>query len=282
MDFIQQYFIDPIMQNGWFNPVNTLVYGIILVVAVYSVYKLLLKMKIKIDKWFFVAILPFIFWGSSTRVLHDASVAGALATAGLNLFYSSKIFPTPGSYIITFALALLVLLVSLLVQKLSKGKIRYWKMMFAVGVIFDILNMIILPFKTFVPLVLVISLTIIWSGLFFLIRFGSIKMKIAKLTEFFNTENLGILSVHFLDASATFVALTFFGYMEQHVVPRLFMPVIGPISMFFLKIIVVLPVLYIIDRYEKPGNFRNFLKIVVLILGLAPGLRDLLRLMAGV
>ena len=49
-----------------------------------------------------------------------------------------------------------------------------------------------------------------------------------------------------------------------------------------LKLVVLLPVLYIVDRYTEPGEFRNFLKIVILILGLAPGLRDLIRLVVGV
>ena len=46
--------------------------------------------------------------------------------------------------------------------------------------------------------------------------------------------------------------------------------------------VVVLPVLWAIDRYGEPGSFNNFLKIVVLILGLAPGIRDVVRLMAMV
>jgi uncharacterized membrane protein len=41
-------------------------------------------------------------------------------------------------------------------------------------------------------------------------------------------------------------------------------------------------VLWIIDRYGEKGSFNNFLKVVVLILGLAPGLRDTIRLMAMV
>jgi uncharacterized membrane protein len=281
-DFIQEYFIDPIMQNGWFNPVNTIAYGLILVAAVYLVYRLLARMNIKIDSRFFIAILPFIFWGSSTRVLHDSAVAAALSTPELIAFYSSKIFPTPGSYIITFSIAIAVLLLSLAIQKISGNKISYWKFMFCAGIFLDILNVLILPVRGFNPLYIIISLTILWSGLFFLVGYAGKLLKLNRLAEFFNTENLGIFSAHFLDASATFVALSFFGYVEQHVVPNLFFPLIGPISMFFLKIAVLLPVLYIIDRYEKPGSFRSFLKIVIFILGLAPGLRDLLRLMAGV
>jgi uncharacterized membrane protein len=46
----------------------------------------------------------------------------------------------------------------------------------------------------------------------------------------------------------------------------------------------VIPVLILLNRYTKGEDetFRNLLKIVILILGLAPGLRDAIRLMAGV
>ena len=46
--------------------------------------------------------------------------------------------------------------------------------------------------------------------------------------------------------------------------------------MFALKIAVILPVLMIIDRYSDDRFFTNFLKIIILILGLALGIRDIL------
>ena len=73
-----------------------------------------------------------------------------------------------------------------------------------------------------------------------------------------------------------------FGYVEQHVLPRALFPILGFETMFLLKVAVVLPVIWLIDRYTDDMDFRNFLKIVVFILGFAPGLRDLLRLIAGV
>jgi len=279
MSLIDEYFINPILQNGWFNPVNTVVYAIMLVIAVYFVYMLLDKMNIRIDGYFFAAIVPFIFWASSTRVLHDASVAGILSPE-LNEFYSLLIFPTPGSYIITFFLALFSLLIALVIQRYTK--LRYWHVMFFIGFALCVWNVILLPAMFFYPFMIVMGLTGFWTLLFMIPRIGPIYNRIKKRIGFFSSANIGILCSHFLDASATFAALTFYGYVEQHVVPRILIDYIGPSSMFLLKIIVVIPVLWLIDRYTEPGSFRNFLKIVVLILGLAPGLRDLIRLMVGV
>jgi uncharacterized membrane protein len=289
---IYEFFIQPILQNGWFNPVNTMVYAIVLVIAVFLVYKLLKKMHIKINLYFLLAILPFIFWGSSTRVLHDAAFAGALATPELNAFYNSPIFPTPGSYLITFLLALIVLLVSLAVQRFTTGKgfmsrkggVPYWKLMFVIGTVLCAINIWFLPITSFFPLLLILTITVFWILLFFAVyRISGIGwFRKQRITHLFSPANQGILGVHLFDATATFTALSIYGYLEQHVVPNLVIPILGPVSMFLLKIIVVLPVLWIIDRYGEPGNFNNFLKIIIIILGLAPGLRDTIRLMAMV
>jgi uncharacterized membrane protein len=238
-------------------------------------------MDIRIDTSFTISILPFIVWAASTRVLHDAAVANALPQA-INDFYSLPIFPTPGSYFITFTLVLITLLISLGVQKYKD--IPYYKTMTSLGVVFCIINFILLPLPNPYPLLLIGGITLLWAGLFTIPQLiPGIPGKVKKL---FSQENNFILSAHFLDATATVVSLTLFGYVEQHVVPRLLFPYMGPYAMFFLKAIVVIPVLWLLDRHRaddpKSAEFIHFLKTVVLILGLAPGLRDTLRLMAGV
>jgi len=285
MDFLNDYFLNPILSNGWFNPINSIVYGIILAAAVYLVFRLLKRMSIRIDRHFLYAILPFVLWGASTRVLHDAAYAGVL-TGALGGFYSLPIFPTPGSYFITFTLALAVLVGSLLVQKFVK--LPYWKCMLAAGIALDIINFILLPRFYPIPMLMILGITGLWTALFLLLyRFaGMVDAKRSRvfvaLKEIFTLDNSCILSAHMLDASATFVALAFFGYAEQHPLPRTLIALSNPAAMFALKLVVLIPVLYIIDHYSEKGEFRNFLKIVILILGLAPGLRDAIRLMVGV
>jgi len=305
MSFLDEYFFNPILANGWFNPINTLVYSIILVIAVYFVFRLLKRMKIRIDTSFTISILPFIVWAASTRVLHDAAVANALPPA-INEFYSLPIFPTPGSYFITFTLALATLLISLVLQRYKN--IPYYRTMTSLGVVYCIINFIILPLPNPYPLLLIGGITALWALLFSLPRLlikGPGKQRenlphktkgrrqqtttvpfAMKLRNLFSWENDLILSAHFLDATATVVSLMLFGYVEQHVVPRMLFPYMGPYAMFFLKAAVVIPVLWLLDRHKaddpRSAEFIHFLKTVVLILGLAPGLRDTLRLMAGV
>ncbi|MBM3304285.1 MAG: DUF63 family protein [Candidatus Aenigmarchaeota archaeon] len=286
---LYDYFIAPMLANGYFNPVNTLVYGVILVIAVLAVYKLMQRMKVRIDRHFFYAILPFIFWGSSTRVLHDAAYVGRLATDGLNAFYNQSFFPTPGSYFITFGLAIGVLALCLAIQRFRKAP--YWKPMLAIGLVLDAVNVLMLPALTLLPLLMMLATTGFWMLLFYLIyRLTIVWGHMKPARKYFSGVNQAILGSHLLDASGTFTAMSFFGYGEQHVVPNLLIPAFGPVSMFALKIVVVLPVLWAIDRWgyervtDKKGrkvesrDFGNFLKIVVLILGLAPALRNMLRL----
>ncbi|MCK4335108.1 MAG: DUF63 family protein, partial [Candidatus Aenigmarchaeota archaeon] len=247
MDFLYEYFLKPILSNGWFNPVNSITYGIILVAGVYLVFKLLKKMNIHIDRYFLYAILPFILWGSSTRVLHDAAYYGVL-TGKLGEFYALPIFPTPGSYMITFLLALIVLLISLTIQRYAK--FPYWKVMLAIGIVLDIVNFALLPRIDLIPMFMVLGITGLWTALFFLLYKFSQTSKFKTLKDIFTFKNSGLLSAHMLDASATYVAMTFFGYLEQHPLPRFLIELTNPAAMFFLKIVVLIPVLYMIDRYS--------------------------------
>ncbi len=306
-------FVKPILNNGGFNPLNTLVLGLILVASIFLVYKLIKRLNVPIDSRFFIAVAPFIFWAASTRVLRDLFYAqavqnlgqypGFLTDLGTNISAISSIAyshivsilpipplasaqsfliswfitPSSGSYVITFLLALGVFLLSLLIQK--KTRIPYWKPMLIIGLVFCIWNLLLMPVLTLQPLALVLGITLAWTLGFFLLTFLGKKYSIKPLRTVFTRVNSAILSFHMLDASATFVSLSFFGYSEQHVLPNLLIPFLGPASMFLLKLLVLIPVLYIIDRETEPGNFRNFLKTCIIILGLAPGLRDLLRLL---
>ena len=84
------------------------------------------------------------------------------------------------------------------------------------------------------------------------------------------------------DASATFTALSIFGYSEQHVVPVFLINIFGAPAMYLLKLLVVAPVVYIINKYSNDENLRRFLLLAVFVIGLAPALRDTLRLLMGI
>lgn len=319
MDFLAQYFLEPILRNGWFNPLNTAVYGLGLIIGFVLVFKLLKRLRIPINANFFAAILPFILFASSTRALRDFIYKGVVENlsaypsfftdAGYHFSviqqqaYSHIIsmvpfpqlawayswmlayFPTPGSYLITFFLALISLLIGLFIER--KSGLLYWKVMAFIGMALCGFNVLIIPFNFLTPLALFLPIIAFWLVLFFglsrLLRTKYLTRSkgsfLENLKSLFTYQNSGILSAHLFDATATFVALTWFGFGEQHPIPRLFVGALGPVAMFILKIAVLLPILWIIDKETKGGDFRNFLKIGIVVLGLAPGLRDLITLL---
>ena len=286
-DFFQTYFIDPIKYNTGYNIVNTSVYAVILIGAVILTYMLLKRLSIKIDRNFFVGIIPFIALGGILRAWEDlleASKATAqLLDSPLRDFIlidaagvpRNMLLISPVIYISIFAVALAALLISLLIN--SKGKWQYHKIWFSIGSMIIAFVLLQLQFVNFSAMLLMIAIAAAWATAFFMAKRISARAK-----KFFTVENYSILSVHMFDASTTFVALQFFPYFEQHVLPGFFISIFGPVAMFFIKLPVVAAVLYYLDKDTNEPDKKNFIKIVILILGLGPGLRNFLRLGMGV
>jgi len=213
-------------------------------------------LKIKIDKYFFYSLLPFILLGGSIRALKDYSI-----------IYNGPLFCTPLIYFVVFFITLGSLLFSIALQRTLKTK--YYKIFGTIGTILLIFNLAFVRINNLFGFGMILIIAAVWMYVFF-----SINRFKPKILSF---ENAGILSAHLFDASATFVALTFFNYafIEEHVLPRYIIS-FSPWFMFLLKIVVVYPVLLAIDKYSENELWRRWLKIIALILGLALGTRDLL------
>ncbi len=324
MDPLYDYFLVPLMRNGWFNPVNSIVYGAVLVVGIWAVFNLLKKTRVPVDRGFFIAVLPFVAFAGVTRTLRDyiyftaagnpgflssftaymqamqqAAYTYVLSATGNSTlaFVDSYViawFPTPGSYAITFMLALFSLFVGLVMREFWGTEC--WKTMTILGMIFFLANAAIVPVSSFTPLAYIGTVALGWAALFFAlgtkrasVLLGSVDKRLSgAVRKMFTPLNSTILSAHMFDATATFFAIALFttiggqGYTEQHFLSRGLMPFIGPQVMFLLKLVVVIPVLYIIDTYSDNKQMTRFLKLAVFILGIAPAARNLVRLMVGV
>ena len=257
-NFINENFLNPLCH--YYTTIGTLTYGLILILAVLGTYKLLKKLKIKIDKKFFLALLPFIIYGGWTRALRDYN---------LGIYGQSKLFCSPPIYFFVYAITLASLLLSLLIERKTR-KISYEKIMMVIGTLFLIYDLSLTVIKNFFGFSVIIILVGSWS----LIFYGIHKLR----PKLLSLENAGILVSHLFDASSTFTALTFFSFYEQHVLPNFFIKTLnlGSWVMFPLKIVVVWTVLYYIDKSKEDMFFKRFLKIIILILGLALGVRDFL------
>ncbi len=100
--------------------------------------------------------------------------------------------------------------------------------------------------------------------------------------------NIFILAGHMLDASATYVGIDHFGYSEKHVLPSFLIRVTGTaLVMFPLKLLFLIPAFIILDVELEKETRENphlmaLVKLTMLVLGAAPGARDLIRLALGV
>jgi uncharacterized membrane protein len=256
-EFINENFIAPLCR--YYTPIGTLTYGIILALIVFGTYKLLRHLKVKIDRRFFIGLLPFIIYGGWTRALRDYKLG----------IYESNLFCSPPIYFFIFAIVIVTILIGLLIERKTK-KVGYDKVMLIVGISLLLYDLLLTRITNLYGFMFVLGIVGIWSLAFF----GLSKLK----PKLLSIQNAGILVAHLFDASSTFTALTFYGFYEQHVLPSFLIDKFGPWVMFPLKIIVVWTVLEVIDRSKEDEFLKRFLKIAILVLGLALGLRDFLTI----
>jgi len=221
------------------------------------------KIKVKFDYKFAAATMSWVILFAIVRVMEDARV------------YPKDFFwvITPGIY---FLAVFCVLGFYFLAQKLEEyKKIEAWKTMIFIAVLGMGLNLVRLRHISILN----------WGGLWMVLGiWGMILLGMWALANFVDIPKLAYwaMGTHFLDASATFVSVQFFNYGEKHFLPSLLIDMFGAWVMFPLKIVFIIPVLYVIWKYSDDKPLRNYLATIVMILGLAPGFRDLLRLAMGV
>lgn len=254
--FIDKWYIEPIKMHAGYNPINTLTYALIFVGIVWILYKYLFH-KIKIDAFFVIAAAGWILYGSSLRVLNDLSI------------YTSLLYVTPFVYFFTSIFAIAVLFFSLKLQKMKK--INYYFSWGLVGYLFAIYNLTKIPLNNLIGFALVLFLSLLWIVFFF----GSRRF----VPKFLNKWNIFALSAQMFDASATFVSINYYNFVEQHVVPTFFISNFGAWSFLILKLAVVFLVLYLINGSSNEKE-KRYLAFVVAFLGLATGFRDILLLLA--
>lgn len=262
-DFIQSTFF------SGYTIFNTVVYTLILLIFIIAIIKMF--KKIEIDPLSILySITPFIICGCLVRALVDHGI------------YPKTIFLiTPGIYILIGLATIISLLFSIYLYKIKKIDYRYT--LFIIGLILIVPNLFFIPRLNIKP---VIYIFITWIIVFlilyvlFYITKNLTKERHPNLEKFLsNQTNFMILSAHLFDASTTFVATEYFNYCEQHVLPNALYQVFDTyLTIFPMKIIVILLVLYIIDQYFDDETIKSLLKLSVFVLGLAPGMRNFLTM----
>ncbi len=270
-NFITEYYIDPIIHGASYNPVNTLTWGILLGISIFGILKLLEKLRIEIDERFIIMTLPYMLVGSTLRVMEDAD----MFTPPIKY-----LFITPLIFFLITAVCIAILLTLTELHKI--GKIGNIGVSFLyVGAGWEILSLFTLLSTQdiarlwILPTVLGIATPMAAAVYLIARRFNMVWMK---------EINTVIIWAHLFEATSTFIGVDFLGYGEKHVLSTFMIGWSGTGAIMYpLKLITILSILYIIDRYlsEEPKT-GNLAKLAILMLGLAPGLRNMLRMMLGI
>lgn len=271
-NFINEYYIYPIIHDTGYNPVNTITWAIILGLSLFGVVKLLDKLDVTVDEVFIFAVSPYIFVGGSLRVVEDAGIVAAPF---------KYLLITPLIYFFIFFVCVAVLMLSVGLQRAIHIN-YYWP--FAMGgVAWSALNVWLLyqtaPAFNAGILALILS---VGAALSFAVYAIARLLNFALLKD---RVNAFVLDGQLLDATATSFGLTFLPYAEKHVLPNFLIEATGTaFVMYPLKLVVTIPVLFIIDQYLKTEskNLVGLVKLAILTVGLAPAIRDTLRMTLGI
>ena len=282
-DFIYHWFWQPIIERSGYNPINTLVYALIAISAVYVIWEIFKRKKIMIDERFVYSILAFVLFGSTVRIITDISEKPQLWNSFPtisplhNLVYSlgfydydAYLIPTPGIYIIT---AFLLLASIAILWKMNKMKylghlgLTLWLPHF----------LVILPFLGnyalhALPILLLAALPAYYVH-----------------KKFNNNVLTMVQASHSLDGAATFYAIDIFPkftgvfYGEQHVLGGFVGKLFGTFFAFYiLKIVLAYFIVDALQKEKMDENYRNYIALIIMIVGFAPGLRDVLRMISGI
>ncbi len=274
-NFINDYFVRPIWEHSGYNIVNTLAYAVIAILAVYGIYRLL-KGRIPISESFIKSILCFVLLGSTMRVVTDSIDTGVFrpVTPFHEWILDSHVYDygyltvTPGIYIVT---AFLLLISMAILYRLKRMELLGY-----VGLALWLPHFLLLvPFMEYavyaIPILLLAAIPAY-------VTYRYLKDKILS----------GVVAGHALDGAATFFVIDIFSgisgiqYGEQHVFSAGIGEIFDTYLLFYVvKVAIAVGAAYLLLKEKMEVDERNYIALVLMIIGFAPGIRDVLRMVIG-
>lgn len=247
-----------------YTPQDYLIYFAILLVVLWFFTNVFFK-RIKFDDKFLLLASPYIVFGVTLRMLSDVGVVERSQLWNI----------TPGVYIVTVAAGLVSVGVGLFLER--RFGTEYWKFPLAVGTVLALITTYTLAVHVNHPVRILypFGLAAVITGVIYLASGASSATAI-----FRRRSNIAIIFAHLLDGSATFIGIDFYHFTEEHLLPDFLISLAGSaFVMIPLKIVVVLPILYLVERWRiEEGDSKAqeyyILKFMLFILGFGPGLRD--------
>jgi len=243
---------------GVYSVLDYVIYLLILVVVLGLIRRFLFR-YVDLDEKFIYMIVPYMLLGVFVRLLAD-----------VGFFEKSQFWSiTPGVYILCVVVGLLGLLSGLLLAKIRD--VEYWILPTLIGVVgvaytgFNLLSYLAFPGRMLVPMFMAACV-----ALFF---------RYAKINPLNRWDNVALVFAHMLDASSTYIAYDFYGFDEEHLLPRFLIEYFGGSAAVMIpaKLVIVLLVIIALENYNQDDDdviLYKMLKIVIFIFGFGPGLRN--------
>ncbi len=274
-NFIYDYFIDPIWARSGYNLINTLTYAVIALVSVYLIHRTI-KGRIRFNESFILGVLAFVLLGSTLRAVTDSIDNGVFqpATQVHQLVLDSHMYDygyltvSPGIYIVTAFL--------LLASMAILYKIKLMGLLADVGLAIWLPHFLLLiPFMAYVvyaiPIIILAAIPAYLAWRYFKDRIYA-----------------AIVAGQALDGAATFFIIDYFPqisgirYFEQHVFSAAIGDIGGTYFFFYLvKVLIAVAAVHILKGEKMDQEDKYFVALVLMIMGFAPGIRDILRMVLG-
>ncbi|WAC04596.1 MAG: DUF63 family protein [Methanoregula sp.] len=281
-EFIYKYYIDPIRYGQPYNVVDTLTYAFILVLGIYIFYRWLMssrylnRIRLTVDTEFILATLPYVVLGGVLRVVQDT---------GMIKGDFQFLLVTPLIYFVLFFFTLGMIFLSryLQAQGFVKNFLSFYASAGSMAAFIVVLTLTaygmnvtqIDLFVLFViPLMAVTATAVLWAFMRYALAWKYVSHPLY----------ITLIFGHMLDASATSYGIDLhpaLQYIEQHVVGSNLIEWTGTaFVMFPLKLIVLFPAIYVLELYRKEADedFWHLVVLAMIIVGLAPGIRDMTRM----
>ena len=275
-EFITTYYIQPITHDTGYNPVNTITWALVLVAFLFLTLKLLQLLKIQIDRRFIAAVVPYIVVGATLRVIEDAEFVRPPL---------SYLLITPLIFFLLFGCCILLLILAVQIAQARRVvNIQYTHVFGLFGLLWCLANLALLIWFAsievpWVPVAVIGIATALTGAIYALASKYNIRFLSDRL-------NLAVIAAHLLDATSSYIGIDLLGYAGKHVIEGLIVEYTGTAAgMYLLKLGILLPVLYVLDTEfteEEEGALRYLVLLALLMIGLAPAVRNTLRMMLGV
>jgi len=275
-EFIYKYYIDPIRYGQPYNVVDTLTYAIILICSVYLIYRWLKRSGITLDRTFVLATIPYVVLGGVLRVVQDTG----MITSDLRF-----LLVTPLIYFVLFFFTAGILFFARFVERQGLVK-KFLHLYGAIGAAAAFTVSLILAaygitttridlFVLFIiPLMAITATAVVWAFIKYILSWKYVHDPLY----------ITLIFGHMLDASATSYGIDMhpaLQYVEQHVVGSNLIEWTGTaFVMFPLKLVVLFPAVYVLEMYrsEADPDFWHLVVLAMIVVGLAPGVRDMVRM----